>query len=130
MIHDSGSFVVEYLYVNKPVMRTVNDVPLKEQFDDFALSCLEQYYMGNNEQDIEVFIQNVINNIDPLKDQRTNFISEVLMPKGSPSQNIINDISLLAVLVAVWDKTSPSNLSTCMINLSSFILWKVSNAIP
>lgn len=92
MIHDSGSFVVEYLYVNKPVMRTVNDVPLKEQFDDFALSCLEQYYMGNNEQDIEVFIQNVINNIDPLKDQRTNFISEVLMPKGSPSQNIINDI--------------------------------------
>ena len=38
------------------------------------------------------FIQNVINDVDPLKEQRTNFLNEVLMPKGSPSQNIINDI--------------------------------------
>jgi CDP-glycerol glycerophosphotransferase (TagB/SpsB family) len=35
MIHDSGSFTVEYLYVNKPVMRTVSDLPLNEQFNQF-----------------------------------------------------------------------------------------------
>ena len=92
MIHDSGSFVVEYLYVNKPVMRTINDVPLEVQFNEFALSCLNNYYMARTEQDIEHFIQNVINGNDSMKEQRTKFVNEILMPKGSPSQNIIDDI--------------------------------------
>lgn len=92
MIHDSGSFLTEYLYVNKPVMRTLNGIPLNEMYNSFALKCLDQYYFANNKQDIELFIQNVINDIDPLKEQRTNFVNEVLMPKGSPSLNIINDI--------------------------------------
>ena len=47
---------------------------------------------NSHKQDIEVFIQNIIHNIDPLKEQRTKFVNEVLMPKGSPSQNIIDDI--------------------------------------
>ena len=92
MIHDSGSFVTEYLFVNKPVMRTINDLPLDKQFNDFALSCLDNYYKAYNKQDIDNFIQNVINGIDPLKEKRTKFVNEVLMPKGSPSQNIIDDI--------------------------------------
>ncbi len=92
MIHDSGSFVVEYLYVNKPVMRTLNGESLESMFNTFALRCLDQYYYANCEKDIEQFILNIINNIDPLKEQRTKFVNEVLMPKGSPSQNIIDDI--------------------------------------
>ena len=92
MIHDSGSFLVEYLYVNKPVMRTLNEVPVEKEFNSFALKCLEHYYLARNEMEIEEFIQNVINNVDPLKEQRTRFVNEILMPKGSPSQNIVNDI--------------------------------------
>ena len=92
MIHDSGSFVVEYLYVNKPVMRTINDVPLETQFNEFALSCLKNYYMASNQNEIGQFVENVINGVDPLKEQRTDFVNKVLMPKGSPSQNIIDDI--------------------------------------
>ena len=92
MIHDSGSFLIGYLYVNKPVMRTLNDIPLGSMYNQFALNCLDQYYKARCEQDIEQFIQNVINGIDPLKAQRTKFVNEVLMPKGSPSQNIIDDI--------------------------------------
>lgn len=92
MIHDSGSFVVEYLYVNKPVMRTVNDVPLETQFNEFALSCLNQYYLAKNQSDIEQFVFNVVNGIDLLKEKRTRFLHEVLMPKGSPSQNVIDDL--------------------------------------
>lgn len=92
MIHDSGSFLAEYLYVNKPVMRTLNGIPLNEMYNSFALKCLDQYYFANNKQDIELFIQNVINGVDPLKEQRTKFVNEVLIPKGMPSQNIINDI--------------------------------------
>jgi hypothetical protein len=92
MIHDCGSFLIEYLYVNKPVMRTLNDVPLENLYNPFAQKCLEQYYFARTKQDIELFILNIINEIDPLKEQRTKFINEVLIPKGSPSQNIIDDI--------------------------------------
>ena len=92
MIHDSGSFLAEYLYVNKPVMRTLNDIPIEKLYNSFALKCLDHYYFAHDGEDIEVFIQNVINGIDPLKEQRTKFIDEVLMPKGLPSQNIISDI--------------------------------------
>ena len=92
MIHDCGSFISEYLYVNKPVMRTLNEVEESEKMNDFAMECISNHYLANNEQDIEQFIKNVINGVDPLKEQRTKFVKEVLMPKGSPSQNIIDDI--------------------------------------
>ena len=93
MIHDSGSFIAEYLYVNKPVMRTMNDIDPEKMYNTFALRCLDHYYKAYNEQDIEQFIQNVINDVDPLKEQRTKFVNDVLMPKGAmPSENIINDI--------------------------------------
>lgn len=92
MIHDSGSFVIEYLYVNKPVMRTLNNEPIETMFNSFALKCLDNYYMGRCEQDIEHFIKNVIDGIDPMKEKRTRFVNEELIPKGSPSQNIINDL--------------------------------------
>lgn len=93
MLHDSASFIVEYLYTGKPVLRTLNGQDLKEQFSEFGLSCLDCHYKSNNEEDIEQFIQNVINGVDPMKEQRTKFVNEVLMPKGGmASQNIINDI--------------------------------------
>ena len=92
MIHDSGSFIAEYLFVNKPVLRTLNDIPLEKLYNSFVLRCLDQYYFARNSQEVELFIQNLINGIDPLKDQRSAFVNEVLMPKCLPSQNIINDI--------------------------------------
>ena len=92
MIHDSASFIVEYLYLNKPVMRTLNGIQLDSMYNTFGLQCIENHYLGHNEQEIEQFIQNVIKDVDPMKEQRTEFINEKLMPKGSPSQNIIDDI--------------------------------------
>lgn len=92
MIHDSGSFLIEYLYINKPVLRTLNDIPLEELYNSFARKCLKQYYMAYQEDDIEQFILNVLNGVDPLKEQRTQFVNDMLMPKGSPSQNIIEDL--------------------------------------
>lgn len=92
MIHDSGSFIAEYLYLNKPVMRTLNGIDLKTLHNGFGLQCLENHYMARNAEEIELFIQNVIHDIDPMKEKRTQFIKDVLMPKGSPSQNILDDI--------------------------------------
>ena len=92
MIHDSGSFTVEYLFVNKPVMRTMNGIPLEEQFNDFTLKCLKNYYLADTQQQVEGFIVDVISGRDPLKEQRTAFVNDVLMPNGIPSQSILDDI--------------------------------------
>lgn len=93
MIHDSGSFMGEYLYVNKPVLRTMNNADPKQMFNEFGLACLSNHYKAYCENDIEQFIKDVIDGIDPLKEQRTLFLNEVLTPKnGMPSDNIINDI--------------------------------------
>lgn len=92
MIHDSGSFISEYLYVNKPVMRTLNGIDESDKQNSFSLECISHHYLAHNTQDIEQFILDVIGGIDPLKEQRTKFINEVLMPIGSPSQNILDDI--------------------------------------
>lgn len=94
MIHDSGSFLIEYLYCKKPVMRTMNDVDPKTMYNDFALDALEVYYKSYNENDIELFIQNIIHGIDPMKEARDRFYQERLLPPNGklPSVNIIHDI--------------------------------------
>lgn len=92
MIHDSGSFTVEYLFVNKPVMRTINEIPLSQMYNGFTLKCLDNYYLAKTRQEIEQFIVNLISGTDPLKEKRTKFVEEVLMPKGIPSQSIVDDI--------------------------------------
>lgn len=78
MIHDSGSFLIEYLYVNKPVMRTDNNRPLEQQFNDFAIECLKYYYHAHDTNDISNFVMLLINDEDPLKEKRTKFCNEVL----------------------------------------------------
>lgn len=90
MIHDSGSFLIEYLYTGRPVMRTDNGVPYDKDFNDFALECLEYYYHASSENDVECFIINLINGRDPLKEARRRFTQEKLVPPSGvlPSQNI------------------------------------------
>lgn len=92
MIHDSGSFITEYLYVNKPVMRTVNDIPFSQMYNDFVIKCLDNYYLAKNKNDVEQFIIDVMNGVDELKEKRTKFLNDTLVPNGLPSQNIIDDI--------------------------------------
>ena len=50
------------------------------------------YYLAETAADIETFVRNVISSIDTMKEQRTKFIEEEMMPKGTPSENIVNDI--------------------------------------
>ena len=89
MIHDSGSFLIEYLYVNKPVMRTDNGQGNNE-LNDFAIECLNYYYKAQSESDIENFILDLIDGKDVLKESRTNFINNTLRPHGDklPSENV------------------------------------------
>lgn len=94
MIHDSGSFITEYLYTKKPVLRTDNGRDLSKEFNPFALNCLSMYYYAYSESDIEEFVRNVINGDDILRDKRNLFYKEKLLPPNNQlaSCNILEDL--------------------------------------
>ena len=79
MIHDCSAFTAEYLYVNKPVFYLTKKEKM-ESFNDFANECFNVHYHGSSLQDIEAFIQNIIKEYDPLKEERTKLISDKLVP--------------------------------------------------
>ena len=94
MIHDCGSFRVEYLYTGKPVMFLKKKEPENDYMNWQTIKALELHYSGFNECDIENFIQNVIKGVDPLRDDRKRFVDDNLTPPygKTASQNIINAI--------------------------------------
>lgn len=94
MIHDSGSFLIEYLYSRKPIMRTNNGEDVAKMLNPFALDCLAVSYQAETEQEVEDFIVNVIKGKDEKAEERTRFINDRLMPPNgtTASQNIYNDL--------------------------------------
>jgi hypothetical protein len=94
IIHDSGSFIGEYLYTRKPAMFLSNGIPFDKQYNQTAQACLKNYYIGKTKDDIEQFIINLIEGADPLREQRLAFIDRELMPPNGKlaSENIIDDI--------------------------------------
>lgn len=92
MIHDSGSFLAEYLYVNKPVMYLYNETT-KSRFNDYGLLCLDCCHVdiSNN---VDIFIYNLITDTDKNKKARENFINERLLPDEDilPSKKIYNHV--------------------------------------
>lgn len=94
MIHDCGSFIIEYMLVNKPCMY----LGLSSGFDNFnelnekALSCHEK---GTTESDIESFVRRLLSGeVDTKREQRIAFLNAYLLPPHgkSASQNIVDAI--------------------------------------
>ena len=94
MIHDCGSFTVEYHYTKKPVMYLVNEKFREEGLNEFGRRAFELHYLGKNAKEIEDFITNVIEGKDDLKSAREAFYQECLLPPegNNASNNIINAI--------------------------------------
>lgn len=98
LIHDSGSFTVEYLYVHKPAMFITRDCDgLKENDEmlDIGSEALDVHYIGFTRQDIHAFIDDVVlKGNDPMKEERECFFRRHLMrPIGkNTSQQIYDDI--------------------------------------
>ena len=95
MIHDSGAFTTEYLFVHKPVMYLVKNNNIRKQFNAFGLKSFDQHYQGHSVENIEEFIQEVvIKGNDPMKDQRERFFEKQLKNKDGilPSQKILRVI--------------------------------------
>ncbi len=93
MVHDSDSFQVEYLYVNKPVMFVKQS---REQQDTTELCrrAIDSHYIGRNMDDVRQFVEMVLRGEDTMREQRQQFFNNYLLPKSGTDVplNIYNDI--------------------------------------
>lgn len=65
MIHDCGSFLIEYLYMKKPVMYLLNERHKGQFFNVFGQEALSACRIAFSKEDIEDFVVDLIeNNID------------------------------------------------------------------
>lgn len=94
MIHDCGSFTIEYLYTHNPVLYLTKNEHHTDNLNDFAKKAFDLHYKASDKSGIEQFIQNVIAEKDPKKEVRNQFFKECLLPPNGKTacQNIINAI--------------------------------------
>ena len=94
MIHDCGSFTVEYLYMDNPVMYLVRDDAHSDNMIPYAREAFNLHYKGKVVSDIERFILDVIEGYDPLKEKREIFKRQHLLPPNNrmACENIIHSI--------------------------------------
>ncbi|MBR6575963.1 MAG: CDP-glycerol glycerophosphotransferase family protein [Akkermansia sp.] len=94
MIHDSGSFILEYLLMDKPCMYLSRAIEFPN-FNEMNKEALKCYHIGKGEKDIETFIQQqILESKDIYLHQRQNFVKEYLLPPNgkSAAENIIDAI--------------------------------------
>lgn len=93
IIHDSGSFLAEYLYVNKPSMYLTTEKGINEsKYNPFGLLCMDNYEKGFNQFQIEAFIQRVIAKEDLNQLKREQFVKQYCHFDIRPSQKIFDYI--------------------------------------
>lgn len=91
MIHDSGSFLIEYLVTEKPVLRTDRDPNVTDRMNELAKKAYKKHYIATNENEVNKFILNLIDKNDPLKNERIEFVKNYLIPpnNNTASKNIL-----------------------------------------
>lgn len=94
MIHDCSSFTIEYHYTNNPVLFLTRQKGEESNRNAFAQKAFDLHYKGYTKEDIAKFIQNVIDGIDPMKEERKKFYDDYLIPPHGKTacENIINAI--------------------------------------
>ena len=80
MIHDSSSFICEYLYTKNPVMfLSQKPEEIRYNLNDLGKRCFDLHYIGKTIKDVDYFLENiVIRANDPLKIKRDCFFNEML----------------------------------------------------
>lgn len=94
MIHDCGSFIIEYLCVNKPVM-FLGTYDRESQSNAVGKKAYACHYEGKTGRDIKHFIEDVvIGGKDSMSEKRMQFYHEQMMPFNglSVADNILSDI--------------------------------------
>lgn len=92
MIHDSGSFILEYIYMHKPVMYLFSEESLNS-VNKQTQEAIKVHSLGLNKNQVEQFIQDVVSGKDLRKHDRESFYANYLIPHGnSVCENVIDCI--------------------------------------
>jgi CDP-glycerol glycerophosphotransferase (TagB/SpsB family) len=94
LIHDCGSFIIEYLYTKKPCLFLVSQNRLNE-CNTVSQKAFEVHHHAFKSNEIEEFIEQVVlNNNDSKMQEREQFYKDVLLPPNnlSVTENIVNDL--------------------------------------
>lgn len=94
MIHDCGSFTVEYFYTGNPVLYLVRDTNHTENMIPYAKEAFDLHYKAFSKEDIEQFILDVIAGKDSRSEARKDFLNKNLLPPHGKTacENIIHAI--------------------------------------
>jgi hypothetical protein len=87
MIHDSGSFSVEYHYSGNPVLYIADNFEQQvAEKGELGKLAMHQHYVGKCKEDIIRFIEEVVlNENDPMKEGRKEFYNQFLLPPNGKS---------------------------------------------
>lgn len=94
MIHDCGSFRLEYLFADKPCMY-LRDAECKEDYNQMSKDALSCYHIGSTQEEIDAFLQKcVLGGEDPLAERRAVVRKMYIVPPNgvSAAQNIVNTL--------------------------------------
>lgn len=97
MIMDSASFIVEYLYFNKPILFTMYDDSVKERFNPFGQMVFDFLSKAKNSTEIDGFITEVvIADNDLLGKSRNQFFIDNILPQNgnTASENIYQQLKI------------------------------------
>lgn len=94
IIHDCASFIIEYLYMDKPGLYLMSESNNVDDMLNYVKQGLDCYKKGYNVEDIKEFIINILRGDDHKASMRKTYIRHSLTPPGgiSACQNIINSI--------------------------------------
>ena len=94
MVHDSGSFIMEYLLVDKPCMYLLASAGFSD-FNEDTLQALACYQKGKSAADVELFLLDLLQGKpDAMSRARSRYRKRCLIPPGgqSAAQNILHAI--------------------------------------
>lgn len=104
MLHDSSSFLAEYLFVEKPVMYIDFKNNFNGQFNDFGIKAYQSCLIAKNITDIESFIDGLLFGSNQITKNHAEFLENEIYPfykDKLPSERIIEDIKQSLGVISV-----------------------------
>ena len=94
LIHDCGSFLIEYLMTGKPCMYLFREVKKAPDLNRMSIDALECHYHGYTKEHIEEFLLNLLSGHDSMLRDRQSYRETYLLPQNgkTAAQNIIDTI--------------------------------------
>jgi hypothetical protein len=90
LIHDSVSFLTEYLATGNPAIYTKRPLDIDPPMNEFGKRCLQAHYIIDNEEELESRLVKILfNNQDEKQKERQTFISSFIKPYSNASGKIV-----------------------------------------